>query len=224
MRFLKHTFSTQRTHSQRLLCCSLIRRDVATMREAKWGGGCNYTLLTKRLFFFLMHHSLCSSLSAVVHVYYHNARSLLTAMWRGEHERQRAAVGLFGSLKTEEGHGNIYQEDLHSRTHSHTHAQQRSHPARPAFELLSWGDVFLHRCIFSSQPLPPEPPTTPHSPPTLAFFFSFFTSPPRTRCAGTPISSLKNQQPLMLDEGKRSCRRRRRRRSGKGWKREVFSP
>lgn len=36
----------------------------------------------------------------------------------------------------------------------------------------------------------------------------FFASPRRTWCTGTPAFSLKNQQPLMLDEGKRSWRRK----------------
>lgn len=114
-------------------------------------------------------------------VYFHNAHSLFTVC-RGEHERQNAAVGLFCSLKAEGGHGNIYRES----------APPRSHPARLAFELHSRGMCF---CTSTSL-LPPSS--------NLPFFSA---SPLRTRCTGTPTSSLKNQQPLMLDEGKRSWRR-----------------
>lgn len=116
------------------------------------------------------------------HVYYHNAYSLFT-VWRGERERQNAAVGLFCSLKAEGGHGNIYWESAPPPSWSH--------PARLAFELLSRGMCFAPVHLFSL----PLPLNTP------------FASPLRTHCTGTPTSSLKNQQPLMLDEGKRSWRR-----------------
>lgn len=57
-------------------------------------------------FFFLFTKLFVAALHG--HVYYHNACSLLAVVWRGEHGRQNAAVGLFCSLKAEGGHGNIY--------------------------------------------------------------------------------------------------------------------
>lgn len=113
------------------------------------------------------------------HVYY-NAYCLLTVWW-GEQEKHNAAVGSFCSLKAEGGHGNIYWES----------APPSSHPARLAFELHSRGMCFAPVHLFSL-PLTPSPPSA---------------SPLWTHCTGTPTSSLKNQQPLMLDEGKRSWRR-----------------
>lgn len=80
------------------------------------------------------------------HVNYHNAYCLFT-VWRGEHERQNAAVGLFCSLKAEEGHGNIYWEIA---------PPSRSHPARLAFELHSRGMCFAPHLF--SLPLPLNPP------------------------------------------------------------------
>lgn len=64
----------------------------------------------------------------------------------------------------------------------------KSHPARLVFQLLCRGMCFAPVHLFSLPPSPPSP----------------LSSPLRTCSTGTPTSSLKNQQPLMLDEGKRS--------------------
>lgn len=91
--FFFQTYVFHKTYTLCLLCCSLIRRDVATMREEKREGGgvCNYTLLTKRLLFLNSPTVFVAALARWAHVYYHNARSLLSATWRGEYERQHAA-------------------------------------------------------------------------------------------------------------------------------------
>lgn len=116
-------------------------------------------------------------------VYYQSTLSLLTVQ-KAEWKRQIAVIGLLFSLKAERGHGNIYWVPAPPPLPC------RSHPARLAFMPHSQGMCFAPVWDFSASPS-----------------FPSSASPPCTLCTGTPTSSLKNQQPLMLDEGERSWMR-----------------
>lgn len=134
----------------------------------------------QRIFWFTKH--LVAALHR--HVYYHNAYCLFT-MWWGEHEGQNALqLACFALWRLKEGMA-IFTERV-------PHLLLSVPPCYAGVWASQPGDVF---CTSTSL-LPPPPPQSPLT-----------ASPLRTRCTGTPTSSLKNQQPLMLDEGKRSWRR-----------------